>query len=80
MGRIVEKAIQDIHTDLDYYQILLNVHDEVVGQCLKEDTVRAMRDIKERMERPIEVGGKELIIPCDFKVGPNWGDLKEVTL
>lgn len=56
----------------------MNVHDEVIGQCKPEDIPQAMVDIRAAMERPHLVNGMELVIPCSFKVGPNWGELKEV--
>ena len=78
VGEMLQLAIQAIHNDLDYYEPLLNVHDEVVGQCLAEDIPRGVIDIRERMEIPLQIHGRELVIPCDFKSGPNWGELKEV--
>jgi DNA polymerase-1 len=78
VGELLQIAIQDIHTDLDYYDPLLNVHDEVVGQCLPENIPRGIIDVRERMEIPLQIHGKELTIPCDFKTGPNWGELKEI--
>ena len=78
VGRLLELAIQNIHEELDYFDHLLNVHDEVVGQCLPKHVPRAFEDLTRLMEIPHEVNGRELIIPVDFKVGWSWGELTEV--
>ena len=78
VGRILQHAIQDIHEKFDYIEPLLNVHDEVISQIYPKDLDRAVRDIRSAMERPLMIHGRELTIPCDFKVGPTWGDLKEL--
>jgi DNA polymerase I-like protein with 3'-5' exonuclease and polymerase domains len=78
VGRILELAIQDIHESTDLFIPLLNVHDEVVGQCREEDIPKSMVIIKSLMERPLQICGRELTIPCSFKVGKNWGSLEEI--
>ena len=77
VGELTELTIQRIWEELDYFEILLNVHDEVVGQCLPEDIPRAIRDIKTLSSYPIEIEGQTLDIPVSFAVGANWGNLKE---
>lgn len=77
VGRILQIAIQDIHEKLDIYEPLLNVHDEVVGQCREKDLEEVKGRVKELMEIPHIVGGEELVIPADFKWGYNWGEMKE---
>jgi len=37
-----------------------------------------MREVKGAMEIPLQINGRELVIPCEFKAGENWGSLKEV--
>ena len=78
VGEMLQLAIQDIHTNYGYFEPLLNVHDEVVGQCLPEAIPQAIIDVREAMTIPLQINGRELVIPCDFKTGPNWGELKEV--
>jgi hypothetical protein len=62
----------------------MDVHDEVVGQIsLDADVDGLLRRIKEIMTIPLlikDVYGieRELIIPIEIKIGPNWGSLKEV--
>ena len=79
VGRILELAIQQLHEERPGgFEPLLNVHDEVVGQVLPENLPQAMLGIRKAMERPIEINGRILKIPCDFKTGPNWGQLEEL--
>lgn len=78
VGRILEFAIEGIFRDCDIFEPLLNVHDEVVGQCRQEDVSRTIKAIRQAMEIPHEVNGRSLTIPADFKVGPNWGQMEEV--
>lgn len=81
VGELVCMAIRDIYQKLEVEQgvaqILLNVHDEVVVQCKPEDVMRVAKGIKSCMEREIIVNGRPLLIPCDFKQGLNWGEMKE---
>ena len=78
VGRILEFAIQQIHEELDYFEPLLNVHDEVVGQLEEKDIPRAKRDLTRIMEIPHEVNGRTLKIPVAFKWGMNWGEMEEI--
>ncbi|MCP3684346.1 MAG: hypothetical protein GY861_16840, partial [bacterium] len=78
VGEILQVAIQRIWRECDYLEVLLNIHDEVLVQVRPKDRKRAMKDIKERMEIPLLINDRELVIPCDFKAGDDWGNLKEV--
>jgi len=79
VGEITEVTIQRIWEELDYFEILLNVHDEVIGQCLPKDIPRAIEDIRRLSSYPIEIKGRTLDIPVSFKVGDSWGNLKEIS-
>ncbi len=80
VGEILEVAIQRLHETSRIFTPLLNVHDEVLGQCKKEDIPRAVREIKSAMEIPLQINNRELIIPCEFKTGSDWKNLKEIEL
>ena len=78
VGRILQFGIQAIMDEAEKYDFFLNVHDEVEGQCRPEDVYENAMIIQKCLMIPHEpVPGKELIIPCDFKVGLNWGEMKE---
>ena len=78
VGEMLQVSIQRIWNECPYIDPLLNVHDEIVAQVYPEDIPRAMIDIRERMEIPLTIHHRELIIPCDFKTGLSWGQLKEI--
>ena len=72
-------GIQQLHHESNVFEPLLNVHDEVVGQCLPGDVAEATQDVDRAMTVPLVISNRELIIGRDFKIGPNWGQLKEKT-
>ena len=81
VGRLLQLAIQRIHEELNEYEPLLNVHDEVVGQCKPEDVPYCMKRIKDIIEIPHEVNGRTLIIPCSFKMSDSsWGELESIEI
>jgi len=63
------------------YEVLLQVHDELVLQC--EDTPESIyltvEAVRNAMEIPLTFPNVEqpLVIPADIAVGPNWFDVKE---
>ena len=60
--------------ELDY-QMLIQVHDEVVGECPEENVEEACLILKDLMENPFE----DILEDFEFKhvpmvVDPSWGD------
>jgi len=53
-------------------QILLQVHDELVIQCLVKDKDRVIELIKRELSEPIPINGREVVIPVDIGVGYDW--------
>lgn len=80
VGELLQLSIQDIYEKCDYIEILLNIHDEVICQVDNNEAsiAAALADVKKYMERPIEINGRILTIPCEFKIGPSWGELRGV--
>lgn len=62
--------------------VRLNVHDSVGVIVPDSDDVilHTCRTIKKLGEEPLIINNEPLIIPMDFKVGPNFGDLKKYKL
>lgn len=80
VGELTEVTLQTVHENLmETYQLLINVHDEGVGQCYPKDIKSNIKRITELSRFPIDIHGKTLDIPVDFKIGLNWADGKEVT-
>lgn len=80
VGELNEITLQRVHESLaETYELLINVHDEGVGQCYPKDVKENIRRITDLSSYPTELKGKILNIPVDFKVGLNWADGKGVT-
>jgi len=81
VGRLLQIGIQRIDDTIgDVFSILLNIHDEVIGQCREKDLDDVIPVIKECLKIPHTIKGRELTIPCDFKIGYSWGDLQELDI
>ena len=81
VGELTELTIQRAWERLnDRLELLMNVHDEGIGQCYPKDVDQLIQDLIEVSRFPIDIHGKTLDIPVDFKVGENWADAKEVKL
>lgn len=71
--RIYERA------DPGVLRLLQNVHDEVLFDALPEDFEEAARIVREEMERPFVVEGRELVIPSEVnRTETNWSEMREV--
>jgi len=55
--------------------LLLQVHDEIDGECYERDLDEVVKEIKAAATVPIYINESPLIIPVDIEVGKNWGDL-----
>ena len=55
------------------------VHDEIVFNCAADPIVvdATCHIIKKAMERPFKIHGRDVSIPVEIAVGPNWGECKE---
>lgn len=78
VGEMVQLGIQRLYTNCPEFEPLLNIHDEVLGQCLPEHQELSIKAIDLAMTIPLEIHQRQLIIPNEFKVGSSWGDLKDV--
>lgn len=80
VGEMTQLGTQAVYEQVPEFEPLLNGHDEALGQCRPDDLDHCLREMNRLMTIPLFIEGKELIIPGDFKSGPNWGDMKEITL
>lgn len=56
------------------FQLVNQVHDSIVTECHEERIDETARALKEEMERPIQVFGRSVVIPCEVKAGNSWGE------
>ena len=84
-GEMLQDAMAVVYDEVPEAENLLNVHDEIVWQCLPKDMDYCLRRVKEIMEKPICIAGslgdcRPVSIPADLSVGPNWGEMKGVSI
>ncbi len=75
---LINKVLARIETEYpDWLQILLQVHDSLVGQFPLEKKAEAEKLIMEAFHIPIQYSWGELIIPASMKSSDkSWGDCK----
>ena len=61
------------HEGLD---ILAQVHDAILGQCYINEVDTLMPKVLKQMNNPLEIKGREMIIPSSVEVGYTWKDMK----
>ncbi|MCX8125551.1 MAG: DNA polymerase [Dehalococcoidia bacterium] len=61
----------------DGADLLLQLHDAVIGQSPVDKVQDHVRKVAEIMSIPIQVHKRTLVIPTDVAVGPSWGKLKK---
>jgi len=64
------------------YDIQLQVHDSIIA-CVDNDPTLihdTCVNIKQLGEESLVINGETLIVPMDFKVGPNWGELVDYVI
>jgi DNA polymerase-1 len=62
-------------------KIVTTVHDSIVLDCPKDEVLEVVEILQTICEKPgLEAYGVDLTVPlrATVKIGPNWGDLKEV--
>lgn len=79
VGQLCNRGLKRIYHELgdQGVDLLLQIHDEVVGQCPLDKPHLAWRAMQ-LMQEEIEIRGRPLTIPSELKVGFRWGSLKEV--
>ena len=60
--------------------MLLQIHDAVIVQTPAARVDQTAREIKRMLSVPIRINGSTLIIPVDISMGPNWNDLKTISV
>ena len=82
IGDIINARLRQIHEkyDPDPLRLLLQIHDEILGDCAKDKFtyMKVARIVKKVMEQPIDIFGKEVVIPAEVSVGYNWAEMEQV--
>lgn len=70
-NRILTKIELNPYSKMD---LLLQVHDEIDGECYEKYLPDVVKEIMEASMIPVIVSDTPLIIPIDIEVGSNWRD------
>ena len=79
VGELTQVGTREVWKTIPEVECLANVHDELVMQLKPEHLQLVIPKVRECFRIPLMINNRELIIPCEFKSGPSWGDLKEVS-
>jgi len=64
-------------SQIEGVEVLLNVHDAIVGQVAEARVKELIPKVVQAMQIPVNVYGRTLIIPADAKTGSNWMDVSD---
>jgi DNA polymerase I-like protein with 3'-5' exonuclease and polymerase domains len=77
---IVNQGIIKLHKAWDGdggRQMLLQVHDSVLVQVKPELVHETVKEIRDALTYPLEINGRVMTIPVDFKLGHNWSEMEK---
>ncbi len=57
------------------FEVLLNIHDALFGQAPEGDLECWGTEVLKRMQRPITLGSRVVVIPVDLQVGYRWSQM-----
>lgn len=80
VGELTEMTLQRVWENVEGFELLLNIHDEGLGQCKEKDLPKVRTQIEKLAHIPILIKGKELDIPIDWKWSPkSWGEMEKLS-
>ena len=78
---MLNKALRELYEkyDPELLRVLLQVHDEILLDCLGKDFAKVVGIVKAVMEKPFQVEGREMLIPVEVEVcKSSWSDSRRV--
>ena len=81
VSSLMNRALPRIFTEVDVpdeVELILQVHDEVIHQCLPERVEETDAQVRAIMTEPFTIHGRELYLPVDGKVGERWGQMQKI--
>lgn len=58
--------------------VIMQIHDQLVAECRVSEVDKAIRIMKEQMEKPVKFYDQEVSFPVDISIGPSLGELEDV--
>jgi len=81
-GEITERAIieldERLEREFEKAFMIGTVHDSILVECFKNDSLRVAKVMKQVMERKFDILGKMVSFPVDIEIGPSWGETEVV--
>ena len=77
IGRLVNVVFQNVYKKV---RVINQGHDSLICHIHKSKVREAVERISEASNQPIKIAGRELVVPWEFKVGPNWMALEDYEL
>ena len=77
IGDLLNLGLYNVWSNVKDVQILGQVHDAILGQCHKDRVDELMPRVLEQMKNPLDIKGKQMIIPSSVEVGNTWKDMEE---
>lgn len=59
------------------YKLLLQVHDSIAIETPEDAVNQTALDLQNAMTCPLQIHGREMIIPVDIQIGKSWGELTD---
>jgi len=56
-------------------EVMLQIHDAYIIQCFPNEVDVWVERMQETFNIPVQIKGRTVIIPVEFKVGENWNDM-----
>jgi DNA polymerase I-like protein with 3'-5' exonuclease and polymerase domains len=73
MNRSLPTIFRQTHGDT--HHLLLQIHDELLFQCVPDAIPFLTRTVTPLLEQPFTIHGRELYIPIEWKRGMSWGGM-----
>ena len=77
IGDLVNEVFKKVHR---YIHVINQGHDSLIWLAKKKNVEKEIRLVLEASKIPMQLAGGELIVPWDFKIGPNWMALEDYKL
>ena len=76
IGDLLNLGLYKVWQNVKDIEILGQVHDAILGQCPVDRVDELMPKVLEQMNNPLDVKGRQMIIPSSVEVGNTWKDMK----
>lgn len=81
VAQLINRSMTKIYNELDRdgeVELLMQVHDELLFQIREDLIAETAPKIRDIMQEPFHIHGREVYIPTGGKVGDSWGKMKDI--